>query len=31
MLVSDGETVSAACKAQGVGRATYYKYLSAQG
>ncbi|EHP3974647.1 TPA: recombinase family protein [Vibrio parahaemolyticus] len=31
LLVSDGETVSAACKAQGVGRATYYKYLSAQG
>ena len=30
LLVSDGETVSAACKAQGVGRATYYKYLSAQ-
>lgn len=31
LLVSDGETVSAACKAQGVGRATYYKYLSTQG
>lgn len=31
LLVSDGETVSAACKAQSVGRATYYKYLSTQG
>ncbi|EKO3782561.1 recombinase family protein [Vibrio harveyi] len=30
LLVSDGETVSAACKAQDVGRATYYKYLSTQ-
>ena len=31
LLVSDGETVSAACKAQRVGRATYYKYLSTKG
>jgi DNA invertase Pin-like site-specific DNA recombinase len=30
LLVNDGETISAACKAQGVGRATYYKWLSNQ-
>ncbi|RYU45713.1 resolvase [Aliivibrio finisterrensis] len=27
LLVADGETISAACKSQDVGRATYYKYL----
>ncbi|ODS05039.1 hypothetical protein [Vibrio scophthalmi] len=30
LLVSDGETVSMECKVQGVGRVSYYKYLSAQ-